>query len=185
VPQKQKPHEPGTRRRVLHRLKLRAQSRQFAGEIFSRRVMGAWWPSRSSKPLSDRFTGRGAFDSLPLRHPSLGKLRMARPSFGEGPLRTRLDNDSKRRMACEASAKQGHALRLPLGEHFGSAEKICRLHRRPSATDQRSQRRQEYAPKRPWRLQSYLAFSSKLQALAFERYIKSGSGHAFANKRLW
>src|SRR5262245_53442425 len=32
------------------------------------RVMGAWWPSRSSKPLSVRYTGRGVFDSLPLRH---------------------------------------------------------------------------------------------------------------------
>src|SRR5262245_18967284 len=34
---------------------------------FCGRVMGAWWPSRSSKPLSVRFTGRGVFDSLPLR----------------------------------------------------------------------------------------------------------------------
>ena len=33
-----------------------------------RRVMGAWWPSRSSKPLSARSTGRGMFDSYPLRH---------------------------------------------------------------------------------------------------------------------
>jgi hypothetical protein len=32
-----------------------------------RRVMGAWWPSRSSKPLSARFAGRGKFDSYPLR----------------------------------------------------------------------------------------------------------------------
>ena len=32
-----------------------------------RRVMGAWWPSRSSKPLSARSTGRGMFDSYPLR----------------------------------------------------------------------------------------------------------------------
>jgi putative endonuclease len=38
---------------------------------------------------------------------------------------------------------------------------------------------------RPWRLKTYLAFSAKPQALAFERYLKSGSGHAFANKRLW
>jgi len=38
---------------------------------------------------------------------------------------------------------------------------------------------------RPWRLRTYLAFSDKLQALAFERYLKSGSGHAFANKRFW
>ena len=32
-----------------------------------RRVKGAWWPSRSSKPLSARSTGRGMFDSYPLR----------------------------------------------------------------------------------------------------------------------
>jgi predicted GIY-YIG superfamily endonuclease len=41
------------------------------------------------------------------------------------------------------------------------------------------------APHRPWRLVTYLAFSSKKQALDFEHYLKSGSGHAFANKRLW
>ena len=41
------------------------------------------------------------------------------------------------------------------------------------------------APHRPWRLRTYLAFSTKTQALAFERYLKSGSGHAFAKKRLW
>ena len=33
----------------------------------SRRVMGAWWSPRSSKPSSARFTGRGMFDSYPLR----------------------------------------------------------------------------------------------------------------------
>ena len=38
---------------------------------------------------------------------------------------------------------------------------------------------------RPWRLKTYLAFSTKRQALAFERYLKSGSGHAFSRKRLW
>ncbi len=37
----------------------------------------------------------------------------------------------------------------------------------------------------PWRLRTYLSFSTKIQALAFERYLKSGSGHAFANRRLW
>jgi predicted GIY-YIG superfamily endonuclease len=41
------------------------------------------------------------------------------------------------------------------------------------------------APYKPWRLRGYLAFDSKSKALAFERYMKSGSGHAFANKRLW
>jgi len=41
------------------------------------------------------------------------------------------------------------------------------------------------ASRRPWQLKTYLGFSSKRQALAFERYLKSGSGHAFSNKRLW
>lgn len=37
----------------------------------------------------------------------------------------------------------------------------------------------------PWRLETYIAFSSRAKAEAFEHYLKSGSGHAFANKRLW
>ena len=37
----------------------------------------------------------------------------------------------------------------------------------------------------PWTLQTYLAFSSKEQALAFEGYLKSGAGHAFARRRFW
>ena len=35
--------------------------------LANRRVKGAWWPSRSSKPLSVRSAGRGRFDSYPLR----------------------------------------------------------------------------------------------------------------------
>ena len=38
---------------------------------------------------------------------------------------------------------------------------------------------------RPWRLVTYIAFSSRSQAEVFERYLKSGSGHAFARRRLW
>ena len=38
---------------------------------------------------------------------------------------------------------------------------------------------------RPWKLVTYLAFEDKNQALAFEAYLKSGSGQAFARKRLW
>jgi predicted GIY-YIG superfamily endonuclease len=37
----------------------------------------------------------------------------------------------------------------------------------------------------PWRLVTYVAFSDKRKAESFERYLKSGSGHAFARKRLW
>lgn len=41
------------------------------------------------------------------------------------------------------------------------------------------------APFRPWKLRGYLAFDTKVQALEFERYLKTGSGHAFRKKRLW
>jgi putative endonuclease len=37
----------------------------------------------------------------------------------------------------------------------------------------------------PWQLVGYHAFEDKKQALDFEHYLKSGSGKAFANKRLW
>lgn len=37
----------------------------------------------------------------------------------------------------------------------------------------------------PWRLVTYVAFSDRRKAETFERYLKSGSGHAFARKRLW
>ena len=38
---------------------------------------------------------------------------------------------------------------------------------------------------KPWELITYLAFKEKSTALAFEKYLKSHSGKAFANKRLW
>ncbi len=38
---------------------------------------------------------------------------------------------------------------------------------------------------KPWRLVTYVAFSDRTKAESFERYLKSGSGHAFANRRLW
>ena len=38
---------------------------------------------------------------------------------------------------------------------------------------------------KPWYIETYLSFSSKEKALAFETYLKSGSGRAFANNRLW
>jgi len=35
---------------------------------------------------------------------------------------------------------------------------------------------------RPWRVRTYIAFSDEKLAFAFERYLKSGSGRAFAKK---
>jgi len=37
----------------------------------------------------------------------------------------------------------------------------------------------------PWRLVTYIAFSDERSAGRFERYLKSGSGHAFANRHFW
>ena len=37
---------------------------------------------------------------------------------------------------------------------------------------------------RPWRLKTYVGFSDGGRAIAFEKYLKSGSGRAFAKKRL-
>ena len=36
----------------------------------------------------------------------------------------------------------------------------------------------------PWRIKTYVAFSDETQAIAFEKYLKSASGRAFAKKRL-
>jgi predicted GIY-YIG superfamily endonuclease len=38
---------------------------------------------------------------------------------------------------------------------------------------------------RPWELILFLGFKDKLKATAFEKYLKSGSGHAFSKKRFW
>jgi predicted GIY-YIG superfamily endonuclease len=38
---------------------------------------------------------------------------------------------------------------------------------------------------RPWTLTTYLAFNEKTRAAAFESYLKTGSGRAFANRHLW
>lgn len=37
----------------------------------------------------------------------------------------------------------------------------------------------------PWQLVTYIAFFRRAKAESFERYLKSGSGHALAANRLW
>ncbi|MFZ0396284.1 MAG: GIY-YIG nuclease family protein [Terracidiphilus sp.] len=37
---------------------------------------------------------------------------------------------------------------------------------------------------RPWRIKSYIAFADEARAIAFEDYLKSGSGRAFAKAHL-
>ena len=36
----------------------------------------------------------------------------------------------------------------------------------------------------PWKLKTYIAFSDEKRAVAFEKYLKSGSGRAFAKRHL-
>lgn len=38
---------------------------------------------------------------------------------------------------------------------------------------------------RPWHLVMFFGFDNKLKAAAFEKYLKSGAGRAFAKKRFW
>jgi predicted GIY-YIG superfamily endonuclease len=40
-------------------------------------------------------------------------------------------------------------------------------------------------PYRPWRLVVSLRFEDDTKAAAFEQYLKSGSGHAFAERHFW
>jgi len=99
-------------------------------------------------------------------------------------------------MPCVALAKQGeehprlvftmHYVYLleikstPNKRYTGYTEDL-----RQRVADHNAGKNASTAPFRPWQLRTYHAFSSKPLALAFERYLKSGSGHAFANKRLW
>jgi putative endonuclease len=57
-----------------------------------------------------------------------------------------------------------------------------RLTRRNASPITKSPHTSKYVP---WKLVTYVAFSDKGKAETFERHLKSGSGHAFAKKRLW
>ena len=37
----------------------------------------------------------------------------------------------------------------------------------------------------PWKLVAYIALPAEEQAVAFEKYLKQGPGHAFAQRRFW
>jgi hypothetical protein len=57
----------------------------------------------------------------------------------------------------------------------------CRAYRRSADTTQIAQRRPvpHTAKFRPWRLITYIAFSDERKAVAFEGYLKTGSGRPF------
>ena len=41
------------------------------------------------------------------------------------------------------------------------------------------------AKSRPWKLKLYIAFEDIAHARRFERYLKTGFGHAFASRHFW
>jgi len=41
------------------------------------------------------------------------------------------------------------------------------------------------AKSKPWKLLVYIAFKDRAKAEASERYLKSGSGHAFGRRHFW
>jgi predicted GIY-YIG superfamily endonuclease len=92
-------------------------------------------------------------------------------------------------MPFEASAKKGcrlHYVYLLQSDSFADKRYIG------VTNDLRTRLREHNAGKSahtakfaPWRVVTYVAFSDRPAAEGFERYPKSGSGHAFARKRLW
>ncbi len=93
-------------------------------------------------------------------------------------------------MPCEALAQQGvnsmyyvyllESVSSPDRHYVGFSTDL-----RQRLSDHNEGKLPTTAPHSPWRVKTYPGFSSKKQPLAFEKYLKSGSGYAFASKRLW
>ena len=71
------------------------------------------------------------------------------------------------------------SIEFPDQEYIGATEDLKR--RIPEHNAGRSRHTAKF---KPWRLNTYLAFSDKSRAIAFEKYLKSHSGRAFARKHL-
>ena len=72
------------------------------------------------------------------------------------------------------------SLNLPGTRYIGQTSDPWRRLEQHNAGENRSTVR-----RRPWKIVLYIAFETRNQAVRFERYLKSGSGHAFANRHFW
>jgi putative endonuclease len=72
------------------------------------------------------------------------------------------------------------SINFPEQEYIGATADLKR--RLPEHNAGRSTHTAKF---KPWQLVWYCAFPDKFKALAFEKYLKSHSGRAFAKKRLW
>jgi predicted GIY-YIG superfamily endonuclease len=92
-------------------------------------------------------------------------------------------------MPSEASAKEGSRMRyvyLLQSENYEDQRYVgVTSDLRQRIADHNSGKSPHTSKYMPWKLVTYVAFSDEQKAEAFERYLKSGSGHAFARKRLW
>jgi predicted GIY-YIG superfamily endonuclease len=68
---------------------------------------------------------------------------------------------------------------FPDQEYIGATENL-----KQRIPDHNSGKSSHTAKFKPWKLIWYCAFPDKYKALAFEKYLKSHSGRAFAKKRL-
>ena len=92
-------------------------------------------------------------------------------------------------MPSEALAKEGgpmHYVYLLESDAFGGQRYIgLTANLKKRLADLNAGKSPHTSKYMPWRLVTYVAFSDIEKARAFERYLKSGSGHAFAKKRFW
>lgn len=77
--------------------------------------------------------------------------------------------------------KYVYILKSTEGDHFysGSTDDLRARPRKHNAGEVPHTRKFK-----PWTLKTYLGFSDPMQAVAFEKYLKTPSGRAFARKRL-
>jgi putative endonuclease len=114
--------------------------------------------------------------SLRLERSANRGLERARHSLGKGgpPKRSKLQLAASLVMYCVYLFKSRSR---PTQPYIGST---CDLRQR---VKQHNEGRSPHTAKfRPWTLLAYFAFADKKTAVAFERYLKSGSGRSFVNR---
>lgn len=72
------------------------------------------------------------------------------------------------------------SLSYPEQKYIGITEDLKKRHR-----EHNSGQSKHTTKSLPWELVTYHAFQDKYKAYEFERYLKTGSGKAFASKRFW
>ena len=126
--------------------------------------------SRLAPPAFARFASYGLASHAKLSR-KRSERRLPRRSFSEGG----------RRLAGRRSMKYVYILESLDAEHFyvGLADDVAARLVKHNAGEV-----PHTSKYRPWRINTYIAFSDEKRAVAFERYLKSGSGRAFARKHL-